>query len=66
MYNKTTITPLGTYRVEVEHKNNKKKCRFFVVPRNRQALLGTSDIDALNILKINICAIGTEQTRGKD
>ena len=29
MYNKTTITQLGTCIVEVEHKNNKKKCRFF-------------------------------------
>ena len=35
MYKKTTVTQLGTCTVEVEHKNNKKKCRSFVVPRNR-------------------------------
>ena len=29
MYNKTTITQLGTCTVEVEHNNNRKKCRFF-------------------------------------
>ena len=28
MYNKTTITELGTCIVELEHKNSKKKCRF--------------------------------------
>ena len=38
MYNKTTIAQLGTYVVEVEHKNNKKKCRFFEIPSNGQAL----------------------------
>ena len=40
--------------LEVKHKNYKKKCKFFVVPRNRQALLGMPDTDALNIIKINI------------
>ena len=59
-YNKTTITELGTCTVEVEHKNNQKKCRFFVVPKNRQALLGMPDTDMLNIIKINIHAIGAE------
>ena len=29
--------------VEVEHKNNRKKCKFFVVPMNRQPSLGMSD-----------------------
>ena len=48
--------------VELEHKNNKKKCRFFVVPINNQALLDMPDIDALNIIKINIHRIHTEQT----
>ena len=36
--------------VEIEHKNNKKRCKFFVIPRNGQALLGMPDIDMLNIL----------------
>ena len=53
-YNKTIITQLGTSMVEVEHKNNKKMFRFFVVPRNGQALLGMPDTDVLNIIKINI------------
>ena len=39
-YNKTTITQLGTCTVTVENNNKKKKCRFFVVPRNGQVLLG--------------------------
>ena len=34
--------------VIVGHNNKKKKCRFFfVVPGNRQALLGMPDTDAL-------------------
>ena len=66
MYNKTTTTQLGTCLVELGHKNNMRKCRFFVVPRNGQAMLGMPDIDTLNILKVNIHAIGAEQTRGSD
>ena len=65
-HNKTTITQLGTCAVELEHKNNKKKCRFFIVPRNGQASLGMSNIDMLNIIKINIHSIGSEQTGGSD
>ena len=49
--------------VEVEHKNNKKKYRFFLVSRGRQALLGMPDTDALNIIKININSIGAEQAK---
>ena len=60
MHNKTTITQLGTCTVEIEHKKN-KKCKFFIVPRNRHALLGMSDIDTLNIININIHSIGREQ-----
>ena len=48
------------FTVIVEHKNNKEKCRFFVVPRNGQALLGMPDTDVLNIIKINIDSIGAE------
>ena len=43
-----------------------KKCNFFVVLRNRQALLGMPDIDVHDIIKINIHTIGAEQTRGSD
>ena len=50
-YNKTTITQLGTCIVELECKDNMKKCKFFVVPGKRQALLGMSDIDALDVIK---------------
>ena len=52
--------------VEVGHNNNRKKCRLFVVPSNGQALLGMSETDVLNIIKINIHAIGTEQTGDSD
>ena len=66
MYNKTTITQLGTCTVEVEHKNNRKKCKFFVVLRNGQALLGMPDTDVLSIIKITVNTIGAEQTRGSN
>ena len=36
-------------------------CIFFVVPGNRQALLGMPDIDMLSIIKINCNAIGTHR-----
>ena len=62
-YNKTTVTQLRKCTVEVEHKNNRKKCNFLVVPWNRQLLLGMSDTDTLNILKINIDLIGAEGTK---
>ena len=39
-YIKTTVTQLGTCTVEIEHENNKKSCKIFVVPRNGQALWG--------------------------
>ena len=64
MYNKTTITQLGTRTIEAEHKNNWKKCRFFEVPGNRQAFLGMPDTDTLKIIKINIHTIGAEHTGG--
>ena len=49
-YNKTTITQLGTCKVIIEPKCNRKKCQFFVVPGNGQALLGMPDIDAVQII----------------
>ena len=38
----------------------------FVVPGNRQALLGMLDTGVLNVMKINIHTIGTEQTGDSD
>ena len=40
--------------------------QIFVVPGNRQALLGMPDIDILNIININIHSIGTEHSGGND
>ena len=61
-----TIPQLGMYTVGVEHRNNNKKCKFFVVPGNGQVILGMSDTDVLNILKININLIGAEDARDSD
>ena len=52
---------MGTCTVEIEHKNNKKRCKHFEVPENRQTLLDMPDIDALNIININIHSICAEQ-----
>ena len=43
---------------------NNEKCRLFLAPRNGQVLLGMSDIDVLNIIKIIIYTISAEQTVG--
>ena len=59
-YNKRPITQLGTCKVTIEHKNNRKKSQFFVVPGNGQALLGMLDTEALQINNININSIDTE------
>ena len=40
--------------------NFKKKCVFFVVPVNGQALLGLPDTVALNIINLNIDSIQKE------
>ena len=57
MYNNTNITELGMCVVLIKFKNVKKCCVFFVVPGNRQALLGMPDTAVLNIIKINIVYI---------
>ena len=66
MYNKTTITQLGTCQVVIKHKNNKKSCQFFVVPGDGQALLGLPDTDVLNIININIDSIDAEVVKNKE
>ena len=62
-YNKTFITQLGMCIVIITYKNNKKKCEFFVVPRNGQALLGMPDTAALNIINVNIDPIEAADTQ---
>ena len=44
----------------IKFKNFKKKCVFFVVPGNSQALLGLPDMVALNIINLNIGSIQKE------
>ena len=58
-YNKTVIAQLGTCMVIINYKDNKKRCEFFVVPRNGQALLGILDTAALNIINLIIDSIET-------
>ena len=56
-YNGMHITQLGTCTVHIKFKNIKKRCIFFVVPRNGQTLLGMPDTVALNIVNLNIDSI---------
>ena len=60
MYNKTFITQLGTYMVIIVHKNNRRKCEFFVVLGNGKVLLGMLDTATLNIINVNIDSIEAE------
>ena len=48
---------LGTCVVHTKFKNIKKRCIFFVVPGNGQALLGMPDMAAPNIINLNIDSI---------
>ena len=56
------ITQLGTCTVTIEHKDNKRKCEFFVVPGNGQVLLVMPDAAALKIININIDSLHAEDT----
>ena len=58
-YNCKVITQLGRCKVEIENNDKCKKCIFFVVSGNGEALLGMSDTELLNILNINCNTIGT-------
>ena len=49
----TTITQFGRCTVRIENNNKIKVCSFFVLPGNRQPLLGMPDIKTLGILTIN-------------
>ena len=65
MYNGTHITQLGTCVVQIKFKNMMKRCTFFVVPGNGQALLGIPDTVALNLINLNIDSIQTVATECK-
>ena len=52
--------------MELEHKNNKKRCRFFSSSQKWTGFLGVPDIDVLNIIKVNIHSVGTENTGDGD
>ena len=64
-YNGMHITQLGTCMVHIKFKNLKKRCVFFVVPGNGQALLGMPDMIALNIINLNIDSIQEVTPEGK-
>ena len=49
--------------VIIAYKNNRRKCEFFVVSGNGQALLGMPDTTALNIINVNIDSIDAEGTQ---
>ena len=49
--------------VIIAYKNNRKKCEFFVVLRNGQALLGMPDTAAVNIINVSIDSIESEGTQ---
>ena len=51
------IKQLGMCTTIIKFKNFKKKCVFFVVPGNSQALLGMPDMVVLNIINLNIDSI---------
>ena len=59
MYNGMDIMQLGTCAVQIKFKNIKKRCIFFVVPGNGQALLGMPGTAALNLINLNIDSIQT-------
>ena len=63
IYNQTYINQLGMCMVIISYKNNRRKCEFFVVPGNGQALLGMPDTAALNIINVNIDFIEAEGTQ---
>ena len=54
------IEQLGMCMANIKFKNFKKKCVFFVVPGNGQALLGMPDTTVLNIINLNIDSVQKE------
>ena len=60
-YNWTIITQLGICKVKIDHSNQQKMSKFFVVPGNGQALLGITDTDMLIIIHINCNTIHAQE-----
>ena len=60
IYNKTNITQLGMCMVVIKFKNIKKRCIFFIVPGNGQALLGMPDTATLKVINANVDSIQVE------
>ena len=61
IYNETVTTQLCTCAVTINFKDNRKRCVFFIVPGNGQALLGMPDTAALKIININIDSTQAEE-----
>ena len=59
MYNGMCIMQLGACMVQIKLKNIEKRCIFFVVPGNGQALLGMPDMATINLINLNIDSIQT-------
>ena len=51
------ITQLGMCAFQIKFKNITKRCTFFVVPGNRQVLLGMPDTMVTNLINLNIDSI---------
>ena len=59
-YKKTNITWLGMCTVVIKFRNIKKRCKYFVVSGNSQALLRMPDTAALKLININIDSLQVE------
>ena len=57
-----TITQLGISKVKIEHNNEQKMCKFFVVSENEHVLLGMPDTNMLNIINIKCTTIDPHET----
>ena len=59
IYIKTTITQFGMCKVRLQHSDKQKICKFFMVPRNGQALLGMPVINMQNMIAIKFSTVDT-------
>ena len=53
---------MGVCKVNIEHNNKQKMCKFSAVPGNGQALLGMPDIFTLNITLLTCNTTNTQET----
>ena len=51
-YNNSNTKQLDVWLVKLRCKDKVARCRFFIVPGDGPALLGTTDIELLGIVKI--------------